>query len=190
MADTHTIDRPHADGVAIHQSVLRSVRADITALEAEAIVFYARPDLALGSGFGNAIARRGGGAIKQALDKLGPVPVTEAVVTTGGTLAASHIVHAVGPVFQEADLEIKLRRTVVNALKCADAHGIRQVAFPAMGAGFYGVPLPVCADVMVSAVSAYLAGTTGIREVILCANDNREHLAFEARLRVLGRASR
>jgi O-acetyl-ADP-ribose deacetylase len=186
LADPHTPRLSAPDTVAIHKSTVRLVRADITAMEVEAIVFYARPDLALGSGFGNAIARRGGGAIKQELDKVGSLAVTEAVVTTAGTLNASHIVHAVGPAFQEPDLVQKLRLTVMNALKRADAHGIGQIAFPAMGAGFYGVPLPVCADTMVSALAAGLAEVSGIREVILCANDNREYLAFQARLAALG----
>jgi len=110
LAETHTLDRPPTGGVSVHQSLVRLVRADITAFEVEAIVFYARPDLALGSGFGSAIARRGGGAIKQALDAIGQVAVTEAVVTTGGTLKAGRIVHAVGPAFQEPDLEKKLAR--------------------------------------------------------------------------------
>ena len=171
--------------IPVHRSVLRLVTGDITMMDAEAIVFYARPDLSLGSGFGSAIARRGGGAIKKELDDIGRVGVTEAVVTTGGTLKAKYIVHAVGPVFQEPDLEQKLRATVVQALTQADARGISQIAFPPMGAGFYGVALPVCADIMIAALTAYLSGTTGIREVILCANDAREYRVFEARLAAL-----
>jgi O-acetyl-ADP-ribose deacetylase (regulator of RNase III) len=190
LAETHTLDRPPTGGVTVHHSLVRLVRADITALEVEAIVFYARPDLALGSGFGSAIARRGGGSIKKELDAIGQVAVTEAVVTTGGTLKAGRIVHAVGPAFQEPDLEKKLRQTVINALKRADAEQIRQIAFPAMGAGFYGIPLARCAEVLVAALKAYLSGDTGLREVIFCANDNREYLAFEAGLAALDGSAR
>ncbi len=171
--------------VPVHQSTLRLTRADITALDVEAFVFYARPDLALGSGFGNAIARRGGPGIKRELDAVGAIPATEAVVTGGGQLKARHIVHAAGPVFQEDDLESKLRATVLNALRRADERGITQIAFPPMGAGFYGIPLPVCIGVMLEAITAYLSGRTGIREVLLCANDGREYAAFESRLAAL-----
>ncbi len=176
--------------VPLHRSVLRLVTADITTLDVEAFVFYARPDLALGSGFGNAIARRGGTSIKQELDRIGKIAVTEAVVTRAGDLKAKHIVHAAGPVFQEEHLEQKLHETIVNALKRADERGIGQIALPPMGAGFYGIPLPVCAEVMVTAIAGYLSASTGIREVIICANDAREYRVFDARLAMLGPPSR
>jgi len=40
----------------VGNSVLRLERQDITDFEVEAFVYYARPDLALGAGFGGAIA--------------------------------------------------------------------------------------------------------------------------------------
>jgi O-acetyl-ADP-ribose deacetylase (regulator of RNase III) len=151
---------------------------DITDLAVEAFVFYARPNLSLGSGFGNAIATRGGSAIKGALDKIGNLPLTQAAVTTGGKLKAKYIVHAVGPAFQEEDLEEKLKQTVRNALKRAEESGIRQIAFPAMGAGFYGVPLDTCSQVMLRAFQECAVQGGGIREIIICANDAREYEAF------------
>jgi len=190
VPDAHSTTVQRTDGIGIRDCVVRLVRGDITALDIEAFVFYARPDLALGSGFGSAIARRGGGEIKKALDAIGSAAVTEAVVTTGGTLKASCVVHAVGPVFQEPDLEAKLHLTVRNALARAEDHGITQLAFPVMGAGFYGVPLPVSVDVTVSALERYLSNGTRLREVVLCANDRREYAAFETRLASVGRASR
>jgi len=171
--------------VQVGGSLLRLVTADITTLDVEAFVFYARPDLALGSGFGNAIARRGGPSIKKELDGLAPIAPTEAVVTSGGELKARHIVHAAGPGFQEEGLPEKLRATIVHALERVEERGIAQVAFPAMGAGFYGVPLPACADLMVSTIVSYLSNRTGIREVVLCANDEREGAAFANRLSAL-----
>jgi O-acetyl-ADP-ribose deacetylase (regulator of RNase III) len=169
----------------VNKSVLRLVRADITTLEVEAIVFYARPNLALGSGFGNAIARRGGPSIKKELDQIGGIEVTDAVVTSAGNMKAKHIVHAAGPAFQEENLEEKLRATILNALKRAEEKGIRQIALPPMGTGFYGISLSVCSEVMVTTITEYLSNNTGFREVIICANDMREYKPFEARLALL-----
>jgi O-acetyl-ADP-ribose deacetylase (regulator of RNase III) len=157
---------------------IRLLTGDITGLEVEAFVFYCRPNLSLGSGFGNAIAKRGGSAIKGELDKIGSLPLTDAVVTTGGKLKARYIVHAAGPAFQEENLEEKLRQTVLNALKRAEEKGIRQIAFPAMGAGFYGVPLDACSQIMLRSLREYAAGGCGIREIVICANDAREYRAF------------
>ena len=190
MADTGTPSHTTTGTIPISKSGLRLVKADITALDAEAIVFYARPNLALGSGFGAAIARRGGASIKKELDQIGEIAVTEAVVTTAGELKAKYIVHAVGPAFQEENLEQKLRTTLVNALRRADERHIGQIAFPPMGAGFYGVPLPLCADLMLTTITRYLSNSTGIREVIICANDAREYRAFESKLATLSQPSR
>ena len=168
------------EAVPVHGSFLRLVEGDITALDVEAFVFYARPTLELGSGFGSAIARRGGPGIKKELDAVGSIAPTEAVVTSGGNLKAKHIVHAAGPAFQEDQLEDKLRATIANALRRAEERGITQIAFPPMGAGFYGVPLLVSAELTVKAITSHLSNNTGIREVVLCANDGRERAAFES----------
>lgn len=172
-----------AEAVAAQKGPLRIVTGDITALDVEAFVFYARPTLELGAGFGSAIVRRGGPAIKKALDAIGSIAPTEAVVTTGGNLKAKHIVHAAGPAFQEERLEEKLRATIANALRRAEEQGITQIAFPPMGAGFYGVPLPLSAKLTIEAISAHLSTGATIRDVILCANDGRERVAFEAALK-------
>ena len=56
--------------ISIQNCTLRLIQQDITDFEVEAIVFYARSDLALGAGFGSAITRRGGPAVKAELDKI------------------------------------------------------------------------------------------------------------------------
>lgn len=171
------------DEKQINQSTIRLIKGDITDIDVEAFVFYARPNLKLGAGFGNAVSVRGGPTIQKALDELAkPVDVGEAVVTEGGKLKAKYIVHAVGPAFQEEDTEGKLRTTVTNSLKRAEEKGIRQIAFPLMGAGFYGVPMDVSARVMLDSIKAYLAGETQLKEVIIVALDSRELEPLQAEM--------
>ena len=165
--------------------MIRLVKDDITAMDVEAFVFYAQSDLKLGSGFGNAIAMRAGPSVQEELDKLGEQKVGSAVVTAAGKLKAKHIVHAVGPKFQEPDTENKLRSTIQNALKQAEAKGIRQIALPPMGAGFYGVPLDQSAQITTEEIKQYLEGDTQLTEVVICANDNREYKPFQARLQAM-----
>jgi O-acetyl-ADP-ribose deacetylase (regulator of RNase III) len=174
-----------AESKALNKTVLRVVKGDITILDVEAFVFYARLDLALGSGFGTAIAQRGGPSIKKELDQIGRIRPTDAVVTSAGKLKARYIIHAAGPAFQEENLEEKLRATIRSVLRAAEEKNIKQVAFPAMGAGFYGISLPLCAEVMLWTISEYLANDTIIREVILCANDTRECVPLQLRLAML-----
>ena len=174
---------PAPDELRVKHSVIRLIKDDVTDLEIEAFVYYARPDLALGSGFGSAIALRGGPKVAEELKKLGPLQTGEAVVTGAGTMKAKFIIHAVGPRFQEEDTEGKLRATVLSALQRAEEKKIKRVAFPPMGAGFYGVPLELCAKVCLGTVKKHLESGSDLAEVIFCLRDSREYKPFLERLK-------
>lgn len=176
-----------SEQVRVGRSVVRLVRDDITELDVDAFVFYASSDLALGSGFGGAISVRGGPSIQKELNELAPVQTGQAVVSGAGNLKAAQIIHAVGPRFNEEDTEGKLRTTVVHSLKAAEEQGVKHLALPAMGAGFYAVPLELCARVMIGAIKSYLEGDTCIEEVVLCVIDQREYAPFESQLASLHR---
>lgn len=170
------------DEFKINNSMLRLVMTDITTLEVESFVFYAQHNLALGAGFGTAIAVRGGPSIQRELDSLGPVETTEVVVSSAGEMKADYIIHAVGPRFQEEDLESKLKTTVENCLQAALGKELKQIAFPPMGAGFYGVPLDLSARITLGTIEEFLSGQTGISEVIVCLMDQREYQPFRKQL--------
>jgi O-acetyl-ADP-ribose deacetylase (regulator of RNase III) len=161
-------------------AVIRLVRDDITMLDVDAFVFHAQHDLALGSGFGGAISVRGGPSVQKELDELGPVETGAAVITGAGRLKAEYIIHAVGPRFREPDIEAKLRKTVLSALACAEEKELKRIAFPALGAGYYGIPPVVTARVTVDTIREYLAKDTGIEEIVICVFDTPQFDAFQA----------
>ena len=170
------------DGLQMNSSVVRLIKGDITMLEVDAFVFYAQHDLVLGSGFGTAITVRGGPTIQKGLAELAPVATGQAVVSGAGKLKASHIIHAVGPRFQEEDIAGKLRTTVANSLQRAEEKQVKRLALPAMGAGYYGIAPELCAQVMVEVIENHLAGETGLDEVIICVLDTRQYDCFQAAL--------
>ncbi len=172
-----------SDELKVKQGSIRLGVGDITELPVEGIVYYARPDLVLGSGFGGVITAKGGPKIQEELKKFGRANTTDVVITSGGDLKAKYILHAVGPRFQEEDLEEKLRKTMHNVLRKAEESGIQSLAFPAMGAGFYAVSLEVCARESLGVVKRHLEDSTGIREVVFCLRDSYEYRAFSERLR-------
>ena len=174
------------DELRFNKKAIRLMTGDITDLQIEAFVYYARPDLVLGSGFGGAISVRGGPKIQEELKKLGTIATGEAVVTSAGNMKAKYIIHAVGPRFQEEDTEGKLRTTTLNVLRRAQEKGIKQLAFPAMGAGFYGIPLDLCARITLGEVKKHLEGQTGLEEVIFCLRDSREYKPFQEELKKMG----
>jgi len=171
-----------ADKLKIRNSVLRLEKCDYTDMEFESIVFYARNDLKLGAGFGNAISVRGGPSIQEELDAVGSIETTKVAVTSAGEMKARWIIHAAGPAFMEENLEEKLRDTVNNCLRLADEKGLKSIAFPPMGTGFHGVPLEMSAAVTIGTIRDYLSGDTGIEEVVVCLLDSREYTPFSEEL--------
>ncbi len=149
----------------------------------DGLVYYARPDLKLGSGFGTAISIQGGPKVQEELKKVGGANITDVVVTGGGNLQARCILHAVGPQFQEEDSEGKLRETTLNVLRKAEELGLEKIVFPAMGAGFYGIPLEVCARVTMGAVREFLEKAVELQEVVFCLRDLRELKVFQEYLK-------
>jgi O-acetyl-ADP-ribose deacetylase (regulator of RNase III) len=175
--------------VKFGDTVVHLMKGDITELEVDAFVFYAQSDLALGSGFGGMIAVRGGASIQKELDELAPIGYLEAVVSDAGKLKAEYIIHAVGPRFREDDVEVKLRTTMGNVLERAEEKGIKTLAFPAMGAGYYGIPAPVSAKSMLAALQSHLSGETGLKDVTICVLDTPQFKAFEAAFEAASKAA-
>jgi O-acetyl-ADP-ribose deacetylase (regulator of RNase III) len=164
---------------------IRLQKGDLTALPVDAVVFYARQDLQLGAGFGSAIQARGGAAVKKELEKIGSVEMGGTAITSAGNMQARHIIHACGPKFRESDTEKKLRKCVQSALEQASAAKLKSVAFPPMGAGFYGVPLDLTAKVMLEVVCQFLGTPSSIEEVIICVIDDRELRVFRPQLEAM-----
>ncbi len=162
--------------------VIRLVRGDITDLEVDAFVYDLTADCKLGSGYGSAIATRGGKVVQDQLNTIGALPTGEAVVTTAGKMKAKFIIHVNGPKFHESDTGGKLARAVESALKRADEKGLAAVAFPPIGTGLYQVPLDLCARVLLETVQRHLEGPTSLKVVLFDALDSREYKPLAAAL--------
>ncbi len=166
----------------IGDKVIRLVVGDITDIEVDAFVFDITEDAKLGSGYGGAIAQRGGPSVQKELDGIGACPAGEAVITEAGKMKANHIIHCNGPKFNEPDTEGKLKRAIESALDRAQEKGIARLAFPPIGTGLYQVPLDLCARVTLNTVTERLKGKTSLSEVLLVALDPREYKPFQAEM--------
>jgi O-acetyl-ADP-ribose deacetylase (regulator of RNase III) len=143
---------------------LELVQGDLTEqADVDAIVNAANSSLLGGGGVDGAIHRAGGPAILEACRAIraarGSLPAGQAVITTGGRLAARHVIHTVGPVWnggQKGEPET-LTSCYRSSLELAAQHGLRRVAFPSISTGAYGYPVALAARVAVDAVRAALA---------------------------------
>ena len=114
-----------------------SVQEDI-----EAVVNAANAELKTGGGVAGAIHRAAGPKLAEAGQKYAPIKPGEAVITPAFNLPNEHVIHCLGPVYGRDKPEDKLLASCyTEALKLAEEHGIKSVAFPAISTGAFGYPL-------------------------------------------------
>ena len=162
-------------------------RGDITDWEVDAIVNAANSTLAMGTGVAGAIKRKGGVIIEEEAMQQGPVEVGEAVLSTGGNLAATHVIHGavMGPDLK-TDGET-ITKTTRSFLALADKHRLTSIALPALGTGVGHIPPPVSADAMLKEVVAHLKrGQSSLRRVVFVLSLDDVYRAFSEALKRMG----
>lgn len=144
------------------------LRADITSIKVDAIVNPANPHMQHVGSVGRELVRNGGKIIQQQSAELGPVPVGNAVVTTGGNLLCKFVIHAVIPQMGEGDEDRKLRAATMASLEKAEELAIGTVAMPAMGSGMFGFSFERCARIMLGATLDFRPKARSLHRVVYC----------------------
>jgi O-acetyl-ADP-ribose deacetylase (regulator of RNase III) len=146
---------------------------DITREDVDAIVNAANSSLMGGGGVDGAIHRAGGPRILEECRQIRAttypdgLPTGEAVITTGGDLAARYVIHTVGPIYGEhGGSEPRLLAACYrNSIALAARHGLTSIAFPAISTGVYGYPKEAAARVAIEAIGEALERHPEIEEV-------------------------
>jgi O-acetyl-ADP-ribose deacetylase (regulator of RNase III) len=117
----------------------------------------------------------------------GPVEVGEAVLTTGGNLIATHVIHGavMGPdLTTDADI---IARTTRSVLALAEKHRITSLALPALGTGVGHVPAGISAEAMLNEVVTHVKrGGTTLRRIVFVLYQDDAYRAFSETLKRLG----
>ncbi|MCS7051326.1 MAG: macro domain-containing protein [Thermomicrobium sp.] len=160
---------------------------DITTVDTEAIVNAANNQLWMGSGVAGAIKRAGGEEIEREAVARGPIVVGEAIVTRAGRLPYRAVIHAAAMGYTpDGSLIPATAERVYAATRAALArcfeHGLRSVAFPALGTGVGGLEHAVCAREMVRAVCDHAATGAELPErvVFVVRDEGAAHAFAEA----------
>jgi O-acetyl-ADP-ribose deacetylase (regulator of RNase III) len=134
------------------------VMADITKLDADAIVNAANTSLLGGGGVDGAIHKAAGPQLLEECRRIGGCPTGEARITRGYNLPARWIIHTVGPIWRGgADGEDELLASCYrNSLTLSEQHGIKSIAFPAISAGVYGFPMERACRIAIGEMKAFL----------------------------------
>ena len=154
-------------------------RGNITDREVDALVNPANSALTMTTGVAAAIKRKGGVIIEEEATRQGPIEVGEAVLTPGGNLIATHVIHAavMGP-----DLKTDARvvgRATRAVLSIADKHRLSSLALPALGTGVGHVPPADAAEAMLDAVVGHLkTGKTSLKRILFVLYQDEAYRAF------------
>lgn len=129
---------------------------DITTVAADAIVNAANERMLGGGGVDGAIHRAAGPELRAACEAVPEVsrgvrcPTGQARITPGFRLPARYVIHTVGPVYDSHPAPAAaLASAYRSALRLAEQHGLRTIAFPAISCGVYGYPLDEAASIAV-----------------------------------------
>jgi len=154
-------------------------QGDLTEMDTDAIVNAANNDLKLGGGVAGAIRQKGGPQIQAECDKIGTIPVGGAAITSSGKLKARYVIHAASMQLGGRTSAQSLRTSTAHALRIAAQHGLKSIAFPAVGTGIAGFPLRDCAEIMLRETARHFEGETSLEKVYFVLFDRQAQQVFE-----------
>jgi O-acetyl-ADP-ribose deacetylase (regulator of RNase III) len=160
------------------------VSDDITRLDVDIIVNAANESLLGGGGVDGAIHRAAGPGLLEECRTLGGCPTGRVRMTGGHELRARHVIHAVGPVYEdgrrgEAEL---LRSCYEEALRLAHENRAESIAFPCISTGIYGYPKDEACRIATEAVIAWLQEHEHPRRVVFCCFEGADARLYRQQL--------
>src|SRR5258707_1884755 len=163
---------------------------DITNETTDAIVNAANSSLLGGGGVDGAIHRAAGPLLLAECRKIraqhGPLPPGRAVATTGANLKAKHVIHTVGPVWQDGSNgePETLASCYRESMKLAEQLSCLNVSFPSISTGAFGYPVHDAARTALATIVERLP-ISPVKTVRFVLFDIRTHRAYSTEARKL-----
>lgn len=136
--------------------VIRVRVGPLHAVEAEALLRPVSSELAAVTAVGRDVDLRLGDEIHERLRALGTIPMGSAIVTPGGDLSASFVIHAAVQSPEESVSEAVIARALLNGLRRASEWDIESVALSPLGTGAGNLDPERSAAVMLPVLLAHL----------------------------------
>jgi O-acetyl-ADP-ribose deacetylase (regulator of RNase III) len=158
----------------VRDAKIRLVQGDITDVDADAIVNAANPTLmGLGGGVDGSIHRKGGPTILEECKRIraskwpNGLPTGKAVITSGGSLRAKHVIHTVGPIWHGGahGEPCLLADAYENSLELAASKKLKTLAFPSISTGAYGYPVEKASRIALTTAKQFLERESTLREI-------------------------
>jgi len=115
-------------------------------------------------------------------------PTGEVRATAGYDLPARHVIHTVGPVWQDGhrDEPALLANCYWKSLQLAEKLGLHSIAFPAISCGVFGYPLHQAAQIAATETVAWQRSHREPRRIILVAYNAATFKAYQSALAAQG----
>lgn len=155
---------------------IKIILGDITDLDVDAIVNAANPSLMGGGGVDHAIHKAAGPELKEACRPLRGCHTGFAKITDGFNLKAKHVIHAVGPVWNNGmkSEEQLLASTYQSCLEIAKENKLKTIAFPSISTGAYRFPFELATSIASKTINDFLAINEYPHEVTIVAFDEKD----------------
>jgi len=112
----------------------------------------------------------------QIISKKSNIPFGNAVITSGGNLDASFIIHV-----RAGHDQKKLMLATWNSLILADKQGLNSIAFPPMSIKIIGFNAKICAGIMIPTIQKYiLEKNRNLKNVSICLETLPDYKEFES----------
>jgi len=158
--------------------VIEIRREDLATTSIEAVVRPIRSDGEAVNQLGRRLEITAGPDLAERLRELGELPVGGAVLTPGGDLPASFVIHVVVQSPDEPVTSSGIRRGLVNALRRASEFGITSLALPPVGMGPGNLEVEEAARILHEILSEHRQGGENPRELLIVVESEYEEEVF------------
>lgn len=160
---------------------MKTILADITTLELDAIVNAANSRLLGGGGVDGAIHHAAGPDLLSECETLGGCRAGNSKITKGYRLPAKFVIHTVGPIWHggKNKEEEKLASCYQTAIQLCLDHQLRSVAFPCISTGVYRFPKDRAAEIAVHTCSEFSRDNDNSPEITFCCFAKDDHQIYQ-----------
>ncbi|XP_069472730.1 protein mono-ADP-ribosyltransferase PARP14-like isoform X2 [Ambystoma mexicanum] len=123
------------------------------------------------------------------VQKNGKLKPGQIAVTSAWNLPCRHVVHAVGPMWQDStreNSEFLLKKIIKESLGFTESKNYSSIAIPAISSGIFGFPLDLCVDCLVVALKEHLEthpGKSSLQQIHFVDSNQKTVTAFTGALK-------
>lgn len=157
------------------------VKGDLTEIVVEVIVNPSNSFGFMGGGVAYTIKKKGGVVIEEEACSKAPIHVGSAVLTTGGLLKVSNVIHASTMENPSEKIGVgNVKKAVSAALSRANSHTFKTIAFPGMGTGVGGLSYDDASKAMIHSIFGFSNSNpnSSIEKIFLVAYSDELYKVF------------